>query len=186
MIELEHTDEPLALVRYRRNNPNASWGEDGVNPVKDEIHRALDHEQDGLCVYCENNIDRDSCHLEHIKPKSRFQNLTFVYDNLAQSCNEQHHCGHFKANKEIPIEPRLGCNSIFQLMAFDGTLVPAADLAEADRNKAETTINLLGLNTPSLARQRQQFAFVLQSLNNFQELNDFSQTAPFRYTLKAQ
>jgi len=186
MIELKHTDEPPGLIRYRRKNPNASWGQATPKINKDEIHRALDLEQNGLCVYCEGEIDRNNCHLEHIKPKGGgFQNLTFVYNNLAQSCNKKDHCGHLKANNVIPIEPRLGCNSFFQLMAFDGILVPAANLTEADKNKAKTTLRLLGLNSPDLASQRRKYALSLQSLNNPLEIHDFLQTSEFPYTLKS-
>lgn len=184
MIELYHRQEPQSLVSYRRIHPNASWGEDEFYQVKNEIHSALDIEQEGLCVYCEIIIDRDKSHIEHIKPRKWHQGLTFIYDNLAQSCNATDHCGHRKGNKEVPIEPRSGCNDLFDLMASDGRIVPVAALEIEVRQKVETTLDILNLNNSALSRRRRQYALVILSLLNPADVNDFLKIAPFRHILK--
>lgn len=64
----------------------------------------LENEQNYLCCYCEclleftpqgNNIH---CHLEHIKPKNKFPELIFDYNNLIVSCQGNIHSGCFKQN----------------------------------------------------------------------------------------
>ena len=181
MIEMHHNHEPEALRKYRHDNPGANWQTENFQPVKELIRHALHQEQEALCVYCEQKVDKDGGHLEHIKPKEKFPAQTFVYDNLAHSCNGPKHCGHLKQGQELSIEPRPGCNRYFELMAWDGKLVPAAGLTEVEKQQAAETINtILGLNVPKLTRQRQQFARIIQSLATPQEITEFLQTAPFR------
>ena len=183
MIELQHLNEPPSLIRYRSRAPHAPWGQADFVPVRDDIRHSLHAEQDGLCVYCETSLTPDKSHVEHIKPKGTYPGLTYDFKNLALSCNEPTHCGHFKKNREIAVEPRSGCNEYFQLMTSDGKLVPAADLSDSDRHDALQTIEVLGLNTPALARQRQQFAATVQFLQK-DEVGDFLSTAQFRHTLQ--
>lgn len=63
---------------------------------------ALLAEQNGLCVYCEQTITADQAHLDHIKPRSAWPQLTWAYDNLAVSCNHADHCGHAKGTSRCP------------------------------------------------------------------------------------
>ena len=185
MIELHHGNEPESLARYRRDHSGSPWDSPEFHPVREEIRHALHTEQEGLCVYCEQKVDRDGGHLEHIKPRSSHPRLTYDYGNMAHSCNGRNHCGHYKKNLEIPIEPRPGCNDFFEVMFSDGKLVPAENLADHRQRQAETTLSVLGLNSPALARQRQQYAASLRFLANEQEQHDFLRTAPFRHCLKS-
>ena len=86
--------------------------------VRPNVRRQLNLEQAGLCIYCENALSPDEGHLEHLKSKAANPGLTFVYDNLAHSCNGADHCGHFKKGRMMPVEPREGCNRFFALMAL--------------------------------------------------------------------
>lgn len=183
MIELQHLNEPDSLVQYRIHNPHVPWGRNDFLQVRDDIRHSLHIEQDGLCVYCENILGRDDGHVEHIKPKGNYPALTYAFDNLAHSCNGPNHCGHYKKNSEIPVEPRPGCNDYFQLMVSDGKLIPASVLSAADRGKAKKTLSVLGLNVPALARQRQQFARTIQYLSS-DDADNFLASAPFRHTLQ--
>ncbi len=184
MIELQHQDEPEALARYRRRNPGGNWGTVELRPVKTEIRHALHREQAGLCVYCECKVGPDDGHLEHIKPKGRYPELTLAYKNLAHSCNASNHCGHCKGSREIPIEPRLGCNRFFKLRLRDGRLVPASGLDEEEKKQAASTLEVLGLNCAALCNQREQFVRVVQSLADPLEIEEFLETAQFRWTLQ--
>lgn len=184
MIEMQHHRGHKELQKYHKDNPNAKWGQDDFWQVRDKIRHDLHTEQQGLCVYCEKKIGKDEGHVEHIQPKGKFPALSFVFDNLAHSCNGTKHCGHFKDNNVLPVEPRPGCNRYFALMARDGKLVPASDLNEDKKKKAKETLRILGLNTSALTRQRQQFAMVIRSLDNVMEVNSFLQDSPFRWSLQ--
>ena len=184
MIEMQHQAEPVTLEQYRRKNPQANWQTEDFLPVKSDTRHALHFEQGGLCVYCEKKIGQDDGHVEHIKPKGKYPVQTFVYDNLAHSCNGPKHCGHQKGGQEIAIEPRHGCNSFFELRERDGILEPAAGLAEHEQQQAQETLDILGLNHSKLSNQREQFASVLRFLASSQEVSEFLQTAPFRWSLQ--
>lgn len=109
--------------------------------------------QEGFCVYCERPLAKDGQqipqgHVEHIKPRSKYSELTFDHKNLAASCNGYVagkglvSCGHKKGKHELPVEPGPGCNDGLVLLD-DGTLDPGGsdDLAQ--------TLEILGLNAPA-------------------------------------
>jgi uncharacterized protein (TIGR02646 family) len=182
MIELEHNQpEPPALRRFRARTPNAPWSELPHN-VKNDIHDILDVEQENLCVYCETEINRESCHLEHIQPQSVYPNLRFRYSNLAQSCNSPDHCGHKKGKQEIPISPQLDCNIMFSLSGIDGELNPVIDFDQEQRDDVFETIRILKLNSPDIAWKRQQFFTIVMSLGD--EAASFLTDQPFRHVLQ--
>ncbi|GMO26017.1 MAG: hypothetical protein Ta2B_05910 [Termitinemataceae bacterium] len=55
------------------------------------------------CMYCENKIGKtDYPHVEHIKPKSKFPDLEFVWDNLGWSCGV---CNINKGNRYDKMNP---------------------------------------------------------------------------------
>ena len=185
MIELAaNRTGPLSLSRFQAQHSNASW--DALHQqIKDDIHAALDQEQECLCVYCEATISRNTCHLEHLQPKGRHPQLTFQYSNLAQSCNAQNHCGHRKGGNEIPVLPGLNCNRLFSLSGIDGKIVAAATLTQQEKEDVDGTIKILNLNSPDLARQRQQFIQVLHSLvEQGENVTGFLSDQPFRHILK--
>jgi uncharacterized protein (TIGR02646 family) len=153
--------------------------------TKAEVRHQLNVEQDGLCIYCEASLDPDIGHVEHIKSRHLNQHLTFVYDNLAHSCAENSHCGHFKDRNVIPLEPRPGVNRHFVLSEITGQLNPDLTLSPAEQHDATTTLNVLGLNNhPGLNRQRQQYAFTVRALSDPADTTDFLTTAPFRWSLR--
>jgi len=78
----------IALVRPECPNPAAlTKGE-----YKDKVNKeALRQSTSGKCMYCESKIEHNSfAQVEHIKPKSKFPELEFEWENLGyccQSCN---------------------------------------------------------------------------------------------------
>jgi uncharacterized protein (TIGR02646 family) len=184
MVELDHsTPEPASLAAHRSAFPHGPWST-LPQAIKAEVRHQLNVEQDGLCVYCETSLDPESGHVEHIKSRDGNQDLIFVYDNLAHSCAETSHCGHFKGHNVIPLEPRPGVNHHFVLSEITGQLNPDFSLAET--RDAATTLNVLGLNTdPGLNRQRQQYAVTVRALSDQEaDVADFLTTAPFRWSLR--
>ncbi|MGW8159021.1 MAG: retron system putative HNH endonuclease [Desulfoprunum sp.] len=184
MIELQHFHEPVELRDYRSAHPGSSWDDPAFELVRPVVRRQLNREQEGLCIYCEMLLLENEGHVEHIKSKGLNPHLTFVYDNLAHSCDGPRHCGHHKKSQVLPVEPRPDCNRFFYLMAMDGKLVPTPGLSQADTERAMKTIQILCLNTPALARQRKSFAYTVRCLSSKQDVDDFLKISPFRWSLR--
>lgn len=182
MIELAHRlQEPVELKRYRADSPGGSWEAGDFRPVRTIVRRQLNLEQEGLCVYCEQELGEDQGHVEHIRPKGVTPALTFVYANLAHSCQGPGHCGHHRKCQEF-IEPRPGCNRFFDAMSLDGRIVASVELSLDQKERADITVRILGLNSPSLSRQRKQYADVLRYLSAV-ERKVFIARIPFRWVL---
>lgn len=142
-------------------------------------------EQNYLCCYCEDKIDINNSHIEHIKPKSLdINNLTFDYSNLAVSCNgtcrnseddnTRYNCGHRKDKNDTQYIEELFLNptqirdikEYFQY-DIDGFITPS------DKNieKAKYMIDTLHLNDGDLPKARKDTLKDLEELNiDFDEL----------------
>lgn len=184
MIELVHQAEPGSLTRFRNIATNSLWG-DLPWAVKEDIHAALEQDQERLCVYCEVEISVENRHLEHLKPKSRYPSLTFDYRNLALSCNSRDHCGHKKGKKEIPLLPEPDCNRDFQVSLRDGKLLPKENLNTSQKDDVVKTIHILGLNSPDLTRRRWGYIQTIIGLSEADgDAEEYMQDQPFRHILK--
>jgi uncharacterized protein (TIGR02646 family) len=74
----------IVLVRPECPNPPALTKGDYTDSVNKE---ALRKSTAGKCMYCESKIEHNSyAHVEHIKPKKKFPELEFVWENLGFSC----------------------------------------------------------------------------------------------------
>lgn len=160
-----------------------------------------------LCGYTEFNIDEFSslassknggCHIEHIKPKSLFPQLTFEYENLiisvlgsddlkrfkeeffvnnAPEADDSHKLyfgGHKKENifdEVLFISPtEADCQRYFVYIEHSGEIKPANGLEDDEVKRAEYTINLLNLNHPYLKNQR--YKRMREVLDDIEELDD--------------
>jgi uncharacterized protein (TIGR02646 family) len=185
MVELSQArPEPEELAVYRRRNPDGSWDDAGVSAVSRVVRRQLNLEQHGICVYCETLLGQDKGHVEHIKSKRVNRPLTFVYDNLAHSCDGPGHCGHHKGGQTLPVEPRPGCNRFFVLLALDGKLDPARGLTPAEAQDSLDSIRMLGLNHPSLAGHRRGYVDAIRYLPDPADREEFIAGVPFRWSLR--
>ena len=184
MIELAHQlAEPDELRQHRTGNPGGVWDDPAFGTVRPIVRRQLNLEQDGLCVYCETTLGENEGHVEHIKSKGVNPPLTFVYDNLAHSCNGPGHCGHHKRRHALPIEPRPGCNRFFTVMAVDGRIVASSGVTPNEANQATQTASILGLNAASLSWRRKGYADVILHLTPADKA-EFLATSPFRWVLQ--
>ena len=122
--------------------------------VKTDVHGALVGEQRGICCYCEGRVAVDDSHVEHFRPRERFEALQLDYANLLASCGRDQaagmprHCGHRKGSWFVegrlvsPLSPN--CEDRFRFTA-NGHVLPV----EGD-DAAVTTIARLGLDLPKL------------------------------------
>jgi len=125
--------------------------------IKAMLKNALTEEQLGLCCYC-CDVLRTS-HIEHFKPQTLYPKLSLDYQNMHVSCSsdklKKRHCGAKKDNHDpcdaeraiiCPLNPN--CSELFEYDQL-GYISPAND------NKlAKDTIDVLGLNDPSLRSSR--------------------------------
>lgn len=108
MLKVNKKDEPEFFLEFKKKEKPKDW-KDLDFEIKRKLKKyMLDNEQridnKSYCPYCEiilfsENIDLKEdkdCHIEHIKPKSKFGNLTFDYRNFLISCSENKTCSHSK------------------------------------------------------------------------------------------
>lgn len=147
----------------------SNWAEYGKQGEKRKAkEHMLEHEQAHLCVYCESKVNLNQSHIEHIKPKAQdmYPHLTFVWENLAVSCNgtvhnpqndkDPHNCGHKKENEydeALFIDPTVvtDIRDYFQYDVDDATILPSPKKPQS----AQYTINILRLNSARLSKARE-------------------------------
>lgn len=156
-----------------------------------ELKASLAMEQCLICCYCEREIDPTSseCHIEHVKPRSKYPQHIFDYDNLACACNGRHgvdrHCGHSKAGRyddALFVAPHK--QEVEQLFAYDseGGITAASTATE---QQAEHMVKELGLRCTRLTGMRRGHgkglvetipAFLDGSEEGFEMLRDFARS----------
>ena len=102
----------------------------------------------GLCAYCENRCRGE---VDHFRPKSRYPNLVYSWDNWLFAC---HDCNHAKRERWPPrgyVDPcaRSRYARPERFFTFDvvtGEILPKEGLTPGRRRKAQTTIDDLRLN----------------------------------------
>lgn len=135
------------------------------------------------CAYCESHLSHVSYgHIEHFKPKSRYRELCFEWDNLLLGCavcnGKQFKGDKFPSKEEggpfiNPCEELPDDYFSFEFDPDTGTanIVPK-------NHRASTTVREIGLNRPDLIKHRsdlvRKMAFVaLQAKNgNMDALNE--------------
>ena len=192
MVELQHSAvEPALLTAYRALNPLApitDFDSLGFRPAKDAIKAALNHDQGGLCAYCEQNLTPDAGQIDHIKPKggpNAHPNLCFTYTNCAQSCINPKTCGQRKKSGLLPIEPGPNCNREW-VLSTDGSIEAVIALTNKRKHEVTQSRDMLGLNADSyLVEERkkwlEQVVIILHQAPG--DIHTFLQVAPFRHIL---
>ncbi|MDR3335184.1 MAG: HNH endonuclease [Treponema sp.] len=74
----------VALIRPECPNPAALAAGNYKESRNKDVLRASTSEK---CMYCESKIEHNSfAHVEHIKPKVKYPEFEFIWDNLGYSC----------------------------------------------------------------------------------------------------
>jgi uncharacterized protein (TIGR02646 family) len=137
----------IALARPECPNPAALAAKDYKDPINKEVLRKS---ASGKCMYCENKIEHNSfAHVEHIKPKSKFPELEFVWENLGYCCQSCNTNKGKKYDKETPFIDPYNENPDDYLV-FLGHLVYSKQGSE----RGEYTIKEIDLNRPELVDRR--------------------------------
>jgi len=180
----------LAAYIFLNPNPSVSdFDSKEFNLIKPMIKEQLNKEQDGLCVYCERKLAKDEGQIEHIKPKNgkhAYPRLCFQYSNYAHSCINPKTCGQKKRDLLLPIEPKIGCNNKFSL-STDGFIIPRENLSKKEKNILDNTfLKRLGLNNPSLVKDREKIITNYTSLlqSNPTMAHNYMKNREFKYIVK--
>ncbi len=142
----------------RQNCPNQSALKGG-NYKHPDNKNALKKSSYDKCMYCESKISHiDFAHVEHIKPKDKFTDLEFNWDNLGYACNK---CNNKKSNKYFDDTPFVNPYEEppeDNLYAFGAILRP-----KKGSERGEITIQEIGLNRPDLLEKRAERLNELES-----------------------
>ena len=181
MLKVNKKDEPEFFSEFKKKEKPKDW-KDLDFEIKRKLKKyMLDNEQridnKSYCPYCEiilfsENIDLKEdkeCHIEHIKPKSKFGNLTFDYRNFLTSCSDKNTCGQSKGNKwdNLFINPVAeNPEKYFSYKVRTGEIVPK--IANGfEYEKAIKTIEILNLNENKLCDYRKSYINqILNSIKN--------------------
>jgi uncharacterized protein (TIGR02646 family) len=155
---------PSCLNAHDHNNQE--W-RDLDSVCKKAVRAALDQIQSNggippvCCAYCESPISSKNSHLEHFRRKRHHPALTFDWDNLFLSCDSSKHCGHYKDRKDAPaydpadlIKPDVNDPDAFLYFHSSGRALARGGLSTADKQRAEETIRVFGLNESTLQASR--------------------------------
>ncbi len=177
MIRFNRTEEPRILRKNRvkwndalnkalsdyRNNPSkenkkkldVAYGKYNQQEVKESLKDMFS----GKCAYCESHITHIGYgHIEHFRPKSKFPNLCFDWNNLMLGCEICNGSGYKgdkfpEADEGGPFVNPVDENpDTFFKFEFD----PSTGLANVISNntRASITEKELGLNRPDLVKHR--------------------------------
>lgn len=182
MRYIDKSDCCKAFDQYLINSRPSAWNEFDDN-IKLILHQYLYYEQGGLCIYCQQKLipktEKESSahirsHIEHIRPRSSYKDLTFDYCNLSVSCEgfdceipktnkqpKKEFCEHRKANEYDenyflnPIEVK---DIEYYFIYDDLTLeiLPKHKEGTEEFKKAEYMIRILDLNHHKLIRMREK------------------------------
>ncbi|MEH2209323.1 MULTISPECIES: retron system putative HNH endonuclease [unclassified Nostoc] len=164
MKYIKKVAKPISLTKWNNNlgSKVLPWIK-FKKSVKNDVFEALLCEQGYICCYCGASITRNECHIEHLKPKSIYPQLTYEYANLMVSCQGEDekqprvpvHCGHRKDNwydEHLMVSPlEITCTDFFKYPA-SGEIQPTDEPAK--KAAAETTIENLALNISKLQNMR--------------------------------
>ncbi len=129
----------------------------------DEVRKALEQSSNGKCAFCECiPSEGGNVEIEHFKPKSIYPNLTFEWLNFLPSCRK---CNGAKDNHDTGLEPIINPYDIDPkgIFYFDDIEIKAID--GANRDIAEKTIDVCGLNTVRLWKPRAEILVSLRILS---------------------
>ncbi|MDR0909365.1 MAG: HNH endonuclease [Spirochaetaceae bacterium] len=139
----------VALARPACPNPEALAKGNYKHPQNKD---ALRKSTSGKCMYCESKIDHNSfAHVEHIKPKAKYPELEFVWDNLGYSCER---CNNYKG--DIYDEALPFINPYDEEPEGHIIFIGALAFCKQGSERGEFTIKALQLNRADLIEDRQE------------------------------
>ena len=158
MKRITKDNAPDFWTSYIRRNPNHKYAdldrtEEG-RTVRNELRKHLAKEQLNICCYCCCQLSPDKTHNEHIKPESKYDQLTMDYENIVASCTREKNtsrftCGMKKDNdydEHLFVSPLEGnCTNHF-IFYSNGSI-------DSETDQGKYTIKLLALQESKILRE---------------------------------
>lgn len=168
-------------VAARRDNPAARFIWYSQKCYRDTRDALLVNTQ-YHCAFCDGFVGNEGRQtLEHFRPKSQYPDLAFCWDNLFPCCDV---CQSAKGEKYIDLLLKPDAldyhfDDYFICNFADGALSPAPEISAQARLRAENTLELYQLNSPSrkVARRRELQKFL--AVGDAMHIDEF----PYRYFL---
>ncbi|MGE0018165.1 MAG: retron system putative HNH endonuclease [Draconibacterium sp.] len=148
--------------QYNRKKLDSAFSKYNHKQIKDSLKTMFS----GKCAYCESQITHIGYgHIEHFRPKSKFPDLCFEWDNLMLGCEicngKQYKGDKFPENKDggpfvNPVEENPEDFFDFEFDPETGTanIIP-------QNLRADITEMILGLNRPELVKRRSSIVQLL-------------------------
>ena len=159
--------EWAAKLEETRSSRVFSWRRNkkcGYEELIDELSEMTnDH-----CSFCDSYpmVRRIRHTIEHFKPKTKFPLLAYKWNNLFLCCDLCQQKGdEFDEKLLKPDDDDYCFDDFFDIKWDTGELIPNVDASEKDRQRAETTIRLYGLNEHGKPEDR------LEELYKFNDSN---------------
>ena len=131
-----------------KNNAVFSWRCHNKKGRK-EIEKALCLMTDNHCSFCDASHmgPRLKPTIEHFRPKSKFPEIAYQWENLFIACSLCQEKGdHFEETLLKPDEESYSFDRYFDIDWETGKLIPNIDSSPEDQERAKTTIKLFRLN----------------------------------------
>lgn len=188
MIAVTRSKKPAVLERKEqewlaalRRAATKAQNEDATNKYRhSQIKTALNTLFHGKCAYCESKIKHVSDpHIEHYRPKSKFPELTFAWDNLLLACG-QCNSTKYKGDKFPEASedgPYINPCADDPEDHFQFVYIPKAKLASVygKTERGKTTEEELGLNRPDLRTHRSKRVEMLVCLAQHAQTDPIAQ-----------
>jgi uncharacterized protein (TIGR02646 family) len=172
------------FVTTYKNRLRSDWEKfkkiKGGSAIRLILHQHTWRVQKGLCAYCEQEIPEKTkpeeelkSHLEHVRAKTAFPHLTYIFENIIVSCegfdlkiiaeNKREFCGHVKDDKRRgnTYEEAFFLNpteitDIESYFYYDnkGNIEPHPSKTVVEQEQAAYMIRVLGLDHPTLIEMR--------------------------------
>ncbi len=161
MLKVNKGSEPGFFTAARKKPEIRMWDNLDVETRYHLKQHILEIEQSYngtyLCPYCERKVSREQGRIDHIKPRTKFPKLTFVYHNLLVSCDNPYTCDCCKKSqwKDTFINPvEEDPESSFHYSA-EGKI-------REDEERVNDTVSILNLNHSSLVDTRRTILLQLR------------------------
>ena len=137
-------------------------------------------EQSGECAYTGMPLNENAnIHIDHFRKKSLYQDLTFIWTNLFAAIKNIHYGADYKdgyingENAESVyaklLNPALDNPELYFWYSNNGRIEIKEDLADSDKIRAKTTIDVFHLNDSVLLNRRRELFKILDNYKSLPE-----------------
>jgi len=183
MHNVKRGPAPSGLDRIRQNYTprwvryyNDGLGNKPSDSKWQDFHKDVSDIFFGICGYCETECKGE---VDHFRPKSKFPELVYMWDNWVLAC---HVCNNIKSGKWPTggyVDPCTKSRSArpesyFTFDTLTGEIIPKSNLSPGRKGKSDTMIKDLKLNAYHQLKQRITWLMIISTvLTNNEDNQEF-------------